>query len=94
MDLSRDLVEQVAMLARLRLSEDQLERLTEDLAEIVHFVEQLDELDTDAVEPLASAHEGVNVLAEDLPHASLPREAALANAPKQDGECYLVPPVL
>lgn len=94
MELSRELVEQVALLARLRLSDEQLERLTGDLAQIVHLVEQLDELNTDDVEPLASAHEGVNVLADDRAHASLPRDAALANAPKQDGECYLVPPVL
>lgn len=107
MDLDRGLVQQVATLARLRLSDEQLDRVTAELAQVVHLVEQLDELDTEGVEPLAcmneeagsdaraQASEGtLRGTAEDVAHESLPREAALANAPKQDGECYLVPPVL
>lgn len=94
MQLTRDVVEQVALLARLRLGPEELERLTHDLAQIISFVEQLDELPTDNVEPLAHAMELCNVFAEDCPRASLSREAALANAPKHDGECFLVPAVL
>jgi len=93
-DLGRDAVAQVAELARLRLDEQQLERLTVDLAGIVHFLEQLDELDTEGVEPLASALDVAGPLADDIPAESLPREAALANAPKHDGECFRVPAVL
>jgi aspartyl-tRNA(Asn)/glutamyl-tRNA(Gln) amidotransferase subunit C len=54
----------------------------------------LNEVDTDDVEPMAHAVEVTNVLREDAVRESLPREAALANAPKTDGECFLVPPIL
>jgi aspartyl-tRNA(Asn)/glutamyl-tRNA(Gln) amidotransferase subunit C len=94
MELSREIAEQVAELARLRLSSEQLDRLTGELAQIVHFVEQLDELDTTDVEPLAHVMDINNVLAEDLERDSLAREEALANAPKQNGEFFQVPAVL
>jgi len=94
MQLSRDAVEQVAALARLKLDDDELARLSKDLVQIINFVEQLDELDTENVEPLAHAAELSNVLADDTLAPSLPRDQALANAPKHDGECYLVPAVL
>jgi aspartyl-tRNA(Asn)/glutamyl-tRNA(Gln) amidotransferase subunit C len=94
MELSREMAEQVAELARLRLGHEQLERLTGELAQIVHFVEQLDELETSDVEPLAHVRDVVNVFAEDQERPSLSREEALANAPKQDGEFFQVPAVL
>jgi aspartyl-tRNA(Asn)/glutamyl-tRNA(Gln) amidotransferase subunit C len=94
MPLSQAAVEQVAMLARLRLGVDELQRLTRDLDQIISFVEQLDELPTADVEPMAHAMELVNVLADDVERDSLSSDAALSNAPKHDGECYLVPAVL
>jgi aspartyl-tRNA(Asn)/glutamyl-tRNA(Gln) amidotransferase subunit C len=94
MQLTREVIEQVALLARLRLGPEELQRLTGDVAQITSFVEQLDELATDHVEPLAHAMELCNVFADDRPQASLRREAALANAPKHDGEYFLVPAVL
>ena len=57
-------------------------------------MQQLDALDTTAVEPLAHSGDLHNVLAEDVERPSLDRTAALANAPKQDGTCFRVPAVL
>ncbi len=94
MQLSPEVVARVASLARLRLTEGELDQLTRDLAQIITYVEQLDDLDTSAVEPLAHALELSNVFADDEPRPSLPREQALANAPKHDGECFRVPAVL
>jgi aspartyl-tRNA(Asn)/glutamyl-tRNA(Gln) amidotransferase subunit C len=94
MELRREIAEQVAELARLRLEPTELDRLTGELAQIVHFVEQLDELETTDIEPLAHVMDVANVLAEDQMRPSLPREEALANAPKQDGEFFQVPAVL
>jgi aspartyl-tRNA(Asn)/glutamyl-tRNA(Gln) amidotransferase subunit C len=54
----------------------------------------LSELDTEEVEPMAHAVEVTNVFRADEPRPSLAREEALANAPEQDGQCYLVPAVL
>ena len=94
MSLTRADVEKVGLLARLKLSEQELDTLTVQLSQIVEFVEQLAELDTDGVEPMAHAVELSNVLVEDVVADSLPRDQALANAPKHDGECYRGPAVL
>lgn len=94
MSLSRDDVLKVSLLARLRLSEEELETLTAQLGSIVEYVEQLGELDTELVQPMAHAVELSNVFRTDEVTPSLDRDLALANAPKQDGECFLVPPVL
>jgi aspartyl-tRNA(Asn)/glutamyl-tRNA(Gln) amidotransferase subunit C len=94
MALSRADVEKVALLARLRLSDDELEHMTGQLADIVGYVDQLSEVDTTGVEPMAHAVELTNVFAADEVEPSLPREAALANAPRHNERGYLVPPVL
>jgi aspartyl-tRNA(Asn)/glutamyl-tRNA(Gln) amidotransferase subunit C len=94
MSLTRDDVRKVSLLARLLLSEDELDKMTEQLGQIVGYVDQLSELDTDDVQPMAHAVELVNVFAEDEVRPSLPREDALANAPKRDDECFRVPAVL
>ena len=94
MSLTRQDVAKVGMLARLALTASDLERMTGELSKIVDFVSQLGELDTDAVAPLAHPLETRNVFREDLPATSLTTEQALANAPRQDGSCFLVPAVL
>jgi aspartyl-tRNA(Asn)/glutamyl-tRNA(Gln) amidotransferase subunit C len=93
-DLSIEEVAKVALLARLRLRDDELEQFTGQLNSIVHFVEQLQELDTRDVEPLAHGIEVRNVFRDDVRGASLPREAALSNAPKRNDEAFLVPAVI
>ena len=92
--LTREDIEKVSLLGRLRLSEEELATMTEQLQRIVGYVEQLNELNTDGIEPMAHALDMHNVFAEDVQHEHLPREAALANAPKRDEECYRVPAVL
>ena len=94
MSLTKSDVEKVAQLARLRLSGQELETLTSQLGQVLGYVEQLNELDTDDVEPLAHPLDLFNVLADDELAESLPREKALASAPKSDDECFLVPAVL
>jgi aspartyl-tRNA(Asn)/glutamyl-tRNA(Gln) amidotransferase subunit C len=94
MALTRQDVEKVSLLARLRLSPEELERMTEQMGQIVAYVESLSELDTDNVEPMAHALDVANVFAADELRPSLDRAAALANAPHHDGEFYLVPAVL
>ena len=94
MALSREDVEKVSLLARLQLSDAELETLSSELAQIVAYVDQLSEVDTEGVEPMAHAVEVSNVFADDDVRPSLPRDQALANAPRQNGRGYLVPPVL
>lgn len=94
MSLSRADVEKVSLLGRLLLSPEELETMTTQLARVVGYVEQLNEVNTEGVQPMAHAVEMHNVFRADEPRGSLPRDAALANAPKGDGECYRVPAVL
>ena len=94
MSLSRQAVEKVSLLARLRLSDEELDRMTVQLGQIVDYMALLNELNTDGVEPMAHAIEVTNVFRADEARPSLPREEVLANAPSHDGECYLVPAVL
>jgi aspartyl-tRNA(Asn)/glutamyl-tRNA(Gln) amidotransferase subunit C len=94
MALSIDEVGKVALLARLRLTPDELERFTGQLNSIVEFVAQLQGLDTSNVEPLAHGVEVRNVFRDDVRGPSLAREKALANAPKRNDEGFLVPAVL
>jgi aspartyl-tRNA(Asn)/glutamyl-tRNA(Gln) amidotransferase subunit C len=94
MSLSAEEIAKVALLARLRLSPDELPRFTGQLNSIVEFVAQLQELDTTNVEPLAHGVEVRNVFRPDVRGESLPREDALANAPKRNAENFLVPVVL
>jgi aspartyl-tRNA(Asn)/glutamyl-tRNA(Gln) amidotransferase subunit C len=94
MALSRDDVAKVALLGRLRLSPGELDTFTGQLNTIVEFVAQLGEPDTAHVEPLAHGVEVRNVFRDDVVAPSLPREAALANAPKRNDHSFLVPAVL
>jgi aspartyl-tRNA(Asn)/glutamyl-tRNA(Gln) amidotransferase subunit C len=94
MPISRDEVEKVSQLARLRLSAEELDRMTGQMGEILAYIGLLSELDTGSVEPMAHSLEVANVFRDDVVQPSLEREAALANAPHSDGECYLVPAVL
>ena len=94
MALTRADVEKVALLARLRLTEAELDVMTDQLAQIVGYVDLLGEVNVEDVEPMAHAVEVTNVFAEDKVEPSLSREAALANAPRHNGRGYLVPAVL
>lgn len=94
MSLSPDEVAKVALLARLRLSPEELATFTGQLNSIVEFVAQLQEPDTSQVEPLAHGVEVRNVFRDDVVAPSLPRDAALANAPKRNTQSFLVPAVL
>ncbi|HEX4148722.1 MAG TPA: Asp-tRNA(Asn)/Glu-tRNA(Gln) amidotransferase subunit GatC [Pirellulales bacterium] len=94
MSLSREQVEKVSLLARLRLEPAELEMMTSHLQQIVGYVEQLSELNTDGVQPLSHPLDMQNVFRADETRPSLDRAAMLANAPHADGEYYLVPAVL
>lgn len=94
MSLSREEVAKVAVLARLRLTPVELDSFTAQLSGIVDFVQQLQELDTQGVEPLAHGVELTNVFRDDERVEPLDRADALANAPKRDADNFLVPLVL
>ena len=92
MAITRDEVVHVAKLARLELTEDELERFAGQLNAILEAVGKVAELDLEGVEPTAHPLELVNVWAEDEPRPSLPVEEALVNAPDREAGFFRVPP--
>src|SRR4051794_25689940 len=90
--LSRDQVLHVARLARLELSEEELERFGGELSKVVDWIDTIGELgDLSGVEPTSHVISVENRLRADEPRPCLPREAALASAPSTDGEGFVVP---
>jgi len=94
MKITKDMVEYVANLARLNLTEQEKERLTEDMAEILAYVDKLNELDTSGVEPTSHVMPIYNVLREDVVKESYDREIILENAPSKEDGCFKVPKVV
>jgi aspartyl-tRNA(Asn)/glutamyl-tRNA(Gln) amidotransferase subunit C len=94
MSIRADEVRTVASLARLELAEADVARMTEQLSAILDYVKQLRQVPTDGVEPLAHPLPVHNVFRADEPAASLPVDAALANAPDRQGDFFGVPAVL
>lgn len=92
--LTREEAAKVASLSRLKLDDVELDLLTTQLSQVLEYVAVLDDVDTDNVEPMAHAAELSNVFREDNVRPSLSRDEALANAPKTDGRCFLVPAIL
>ena len=93
MEISRDQVLHVAKLARLALTEEEIERFGGQLSAILEAVGKVSELDLEGVPPTSHPLDLVNVLAEDEPAPCLSRQEALANAPDTDGGFFAVPPV-
>jgi len=94
MAISREQVIHVAELARLALTEDEVERFTEQLGAILEAVGKVSALDLAEVEPTSHPLELMNVWRDDEPRPSLSVEDALANAPDAEGGAFRVPPRL
>jgi aspartyl-tRNA(Asn)/glutamyl-tRNA(Gln) amidotransferase subunit C len=94
MALTLEEVRQVALLARLRLEDEELARMAVQLGRVLDYVHQLSEVDTTNCEPMSHAAGLENPMSPDQVMGSLDREAALGNAPKRDDDCFLVPAVL
>jgi len=89
--IDRDQVLHVARLARLELSEEELERMSSELSGILEHVERMNELDLEGVEPTSHVVALENVLRPDEPRPSLPREEALEPAPDPAQGAFRVP---
>ncbi len=94
MALTAEDVRWVAHLGRLELTEEELQLMTRQLSAIIDYVNQLQQVDTSGVEPLAHPLPIHNIFRADELAPSLPVDAALANAPDRRGDFYAVPAVL
>jgi aspartyl-tRNA(Asn)/glutamyl-tRNA(Gln) amidotransferase subunit C len=92
MAITRDEVLHVAKLARLELTDEEVERLTVELGAILEAVGKVAELDLSDVPPTSHPLDLVNAWGEDEPRPSLPLDEAFANAPEREGDLFRVPP--
>ncbi len=94
MEVNDALVDKLAHLSRLQFNGDEKQEIKKDLERMIAFVEKLNELDLEGVEPLLHMSDEVNVLREDEVKGSISREEALKNAPQHDGKFFKVPKVI
>jgi len=92
--LTREQVAQVAFLARLELTDEEKDRLTDHLNQILEHFKKLEELDTTDVEPTSHVIPVENVFRSDRARPSLPTDEVLANAPEADDNCFAVPRIV
>ena len=94
MEVNDALVEKLAHLARLQFNEAEKEEIKHDLQRMIAFVEKLNELNLDGVEPLLHMTNEVNILRDDEVKGSITREEGLKNAPMHDEQFFKVPKVI
>lgn len=87
-------VQKIAQLAKLKFSDEETVKLQSELNKILEYIDQLDELDLDGVEPLENINETSNVFRKDENETWLTTEEALKNAPSRTGKFFKVPKVL
>jgi aspartyl-tRNA(Asn)/glutamyl-tRNA(Gln) amidotransferase subunit C len=89
--IDREQVHHVARLARLQLTEDEVDRMVTELSGVLAHIEKIDQLDLDGVEPTTHVVEVSGALRPDVARPSLPRDVALANAPDVADDGFRVP---
>lgn len=94
MNIDKEVLQKIAHLARLELDPTKEEALKEDLEKILDWVEELNEVETEGIEPLTNMSFEVNALREDKAGEVLSREKGLKNAPAHDDQYFRVPKVL
>ena len=94
MDVTDEMIENLAALSRLQFNANEKEEIRMDLQRMISFVEKLNEVDTSGVEPLLHMSEVMDVYREDRVEGSMPREEALRNAPLGDDHFFKVPKVI
>jgi aspartyl-tRNA(Asn)/glutamyl-tRNA(Gln) amidotransferase subunit C len=94
MSVTREEVQYIAALAKLKFTDEELDNFTKQFNEILEYMETLNEIDTENVEPLSHPLEGENMLREDQVHPGSTHEEALKNAPDSDSEFFRIPKVI
>ncbi|WP_291323123.1 Asp-tRNA(Asn)/Glu-tRNA(Gln) amidotransferase subunit GatC [Desulfonatronospira sp.] len=94
MNIDKEYVTRIASLARLETSPDQAEKFAAQFRDIIGYMDSLNLVDTTGVEPFYSPSENISVLREDERRATCRRREILANAPRHDGEYFIVPKII
>ena len=94
MKVDKNTVEKIAHLAKLEMNDEQSQKMASEMSKILDWMEKLNEVNTDKVEPLIHISQEVNVLREDEVSNELEHEKGLKNAPKRDSNYFRVPKVI
>ena len=94
MEVNNKLIQDIAKLSKLKFDDSAEEKMKVDLEKMIDFVDKLNEIDTEGVDPLIYMSEEVNVLREDKVTESTSQEDALKNAPEKDSDYFKIPTVL
>ena len=94
MKVDKKLVDKVAELAKLEFNELAKEKMASDMHKMLAFVDKLEELNTDSIEPLVYMSDEINILRTDEVHPHQEKSEALKNAPQKDSDYFKVPKVL
>lgn len=94
MQIDKETLRKIAHLARLDFNESDEDSMIKDLTQILNWVEQLNEVDTEGIEPLTNMSHEINMLRDDKTGEHLEHERALKNAPKRDDQFFRVPKVI
>ena len=94
MEVNNKLIQDIAKLSKLKFDDSAEEKMKSDLEKMLAFVDKLNEIDTEGIDPLIYMSEEVNVLREDKVSEETSQEDALKNAPEKDSDYFKVPTVL
>lgn len=94
MKIKKEDIKHIANLSMLNLSDEEIEKYTKDMEQIVNFANKVNEIDTSSTEISAFSNDNVNVFRKDEVRKSLDRELLLSNAPSSNGEAYSIPNVM
>jgi len=94
MEITNAIIDQLAVLSKLQFKENERESIREDLSKIIAFVDKIEELDTEGVEPLVHINKEINVLRDDEVKETITQAQALKNAPSKDSDYFKISTVL
>ena len=94
MEIKKEDIKHIANLSMLNLSDEEIEKYTKDMEQIVDFANKVNEIDTSSTEISAFSNDNVNIFRKDEVRKSLDRELLLSNAPSSNGEAYSIPNVM
>ncbi len=94
MEITNETIDKLAVLAKLQFKEGDKESIRKDLSKIIAFVDKIEELDTEGVDPLVHINQEINVLREDEVRETITQAQALKNAPSKDSDYFKIATVL
>ena len=94
MNINQNVISKLARLSKLKFNEDEMKLISNDLSKMLEFINQLQDLDTEGIDPLIHMNEEINNWREDKVQGMISQEEALSNSPVKDGTYFKLPKVL